>query len=196
MLKFCSDGSLDEGICPVTGSINDYISCTCPRIIVQPHWTADQDVFNLWCMTYVCMSHVLHEHMSKFNYKDSLTRNGNCHAKCSQDVVKSKYLDILFCGTLLYFLSWSKPPQIKFQKYLLETYWGSTFAVASSRTKILLFLIIARARHTNCRWPALKLLPPSFTKKFKPLTDSFNSTCNYRKHDKYFNVKIGIDLWM
>ena len=32
----------------------------------------------------------------------------------------------------------------------------STAAVASSRTKILLFLSRARARHTNWRWPTLK----------------------------------------
>ena len=36
---------------------------------------------------------------------------------------------------------------------------GSTLAVASSSTKILFLLTIALARHSNCFWPALKLLP-------------------------------------
>ena len=33
--------------------------------------------------------------------------------------------------------------------------WGSTFAVASSSIKIRLFLNIALAKHTSCRWPTL-----------------------------------------
>lgn len=39
------------------------------------------------------------------------------------------------------------------------TYWGSTLAVASSRTRIRFFLKIARAKQSNCRCPTLKLLP-------------------------------------
>ena len=43
------------------------------------------------------------------------------------------------------------------------THIRSTFAVASSITRILFFLNNALARHINCRWPTLKLEPPSDT---------------------------------
>ena len=39
----------------------------------------------------------------------------------------------------------------------------STLAVASSKTKILLFLSKVLARQNNCLCPTLKLLPPSLT---------------------------------
>lgn len=44
---------------------------------------------------------------------------------------------------------------------LLDTNLWSTFAVASSITKMRLCLRIARARHTSCRWPTLKFEPDS-----------------------------------
>lgn len=43
-----------------------------------------------------------------------------------------------------------------------------TAAVASSKTKILVFLSRARARQTNCLWPIDKLSPPSAISWFKP----------------------------
>ena len=46
---------------------------------------------------------------------------------------------------------------------LYHTYIRSTFAVASSITRILFLLSNALARHINCRWPTLKLEPPSNT---------------------------------
>ena len=39
----------------------------------------------------------------------------------------------------------------------------STAAVASSRTKILVFLRMARARQTSCLWPTERFEPPSST---------------------------------
>ena len=39
----------------------------------------------------------------------------------------------------------------------------STAAVASSRTKILVFLRMARARQTSCLWPTERFEPPSTT---------------------------------
>mmetsp|Transcript_22585 Transcript_22585/g.38586 ORF Transcript_22585/g.38586 Transcript_22585/m.38586 type:complete len:259 (-) Transcript_22585:1086-1862(-) len=39
----------------------------------------------------------------------------------------------------------------------------STLAVASSRHRILASLRMARVRHSSCRWPTLKLPPPSAT---------------------------------
>ena len=44
----------------------------------------------------------------------------------------------------------------------------STFAVASSMTRILLFLNIALARHTSCFCPMLKLLPASVISASRP----------------------------
>lgn len=64
------------------------------------------------------------------------------------------------------------------------TYLWSTLAVASSITSILLFCRIARARHTNCRWPTLKLDPDSVNRASKPPFKlhivSFNWTCVYK----------------
>ena len=61
------------------------------------------------------------------------------------------------------------------------TYIRSTFAVASSITRILFLLNSALARHINCRWPTLKLQPPSDTSASNPLskltTTSFSWTC-------------------
>lgn len=42
---------------------------------------------------------------------------------------------------------------------LWETYCASTFAVASSRTKMVFFFKIARAKHNICRCPLLKFPP-------------------------------------
>ena len=60
------------------------------------------------------------------------------------------------------------------------TYIRSTFAVASSITRILFLLNSALARHINCLWPTLKLEPPSDTSASNPLskfvTASFNWT--------------------
>ena len=60
------------------------------------------------------------------------------------------------------------------------TYIRSTFAVASSITRILFLLNSALARHINCRWPTLKLQPPSDTSASNPLskltTTSFSCT--------------------
>ena len=50
------------------------------------------------------------------------------------------------------------------------TYIRSTFAVASSITRILFPLNSALARHINCRWPTLKLEPPSDTSASNPLS--------------------------
>ena len=50
------------------------------------------------------------------------------------------------------------------------TYTRSTFAVASSITRILFFLNSALARHINCRWPTLKLEPLSDTSASNPLS--------------------------
>jgi hypothetical protein len=61
------------------------------------------------------------------------------------------------------------------QLYYLH-HLGSTLAVASSKTNILLLLRIALARHSNCLWPKLKLLPPSDTTKSKLEMFSFSST--------------------
>ena len=36
-----------------------------------------------------------------------------------------------------------------------------TFEVASSRMRILAFCSRARAMHSSCRWPVLRLAPPS-----------------------------------
>ena len=49
-------------------------------------------------------------------------------------------------------------------------YIRSTFAVASSTTRILFLLSSALARHINCRWPTLKLEPPSDTSASNPLS--------------------------
>ena len=60
------------------------------------------------------------------------------------------------------------------------THIRSTFAVASSITRILFLLNSALARHINCRWPTLKLEPPSDTSASNPLSKfaitSFNCT--------------------
>jgi len=56
---------------------------------------------------------------------------------------------------------------IKFLK-TVSTYIGSTFAVASSMTRILFLLNSVLAKHINCRWPTLKLEPPSDTSAFNP----------------------------
>lgn len=56
------------------------------------------------------------------------------------------------------------------------THFGSTLAVASSSTKILLFLMMARARHRSWRCPTLKLDPPSDTLWFSPAGSS-STTC-------------------
>ena len=60
------------------------------------------------------------------------------------------------------------------------TYIRSTFAVASSITRILFLLNSALARHINCLWPTLKLEPPSDTSAsnllFKFAITSFNWT--------------------
>lgn len=52
--------------------------------------------------------------------------------------------------------------------FLYYFYCGSTLAVASSNTRILLFRTIALAKHTNCLWPTLKLDPPSDIFEFRP----------------------------
>ena len=49
-------------------------------------------------------------------------------------------------------------------------YIRSTFAVASSIIRILFLLSRALARHINCRWPTLKLEPPSDTSASNPLS--------------------------
>ena len=60
----------------------------------------------------------------------------------------------------------------------------STLAVASSRTRILLLRRRALARHTNWRWPTLKLDPCSITSALRPpsicSTTSFSWTCNWK----------------
>ena len=53
---------------------------------------------------------------------------------------------------------------------ILLTHIRSTFAVASSITRILFLLNSALARHINCRWPTLKLEPPSDTSDSNPLS--------------------------
>lgn len=58
----------------------------------------------------------------------------------------------------------------------IHTHCGSTLAVASSSTSILLFLIMARARHKSWRCPTLKLDPPSDTLWLSPAGSSF-TTC-------------------
>lgn len=60
-----------------------------------------------------------------------------------------------------YFLS-------KHKFYIFSFYCGSTLAVASSSTRILLFRTIALAKHTNCLWPTLKLDPPSDIFELRP----------------------------
>lgn len=59
-----------------------------------------------------------------------------------------------------------------------NTYSGSTLAVASSSTRILLFLRMALAKQINCRWPTLKLLPLAKTSVCSPAGPvmSFSST--------------------
>lgn len=47
-------------------------------------------------------------------------------------------------------------------------YSASTLAVASSSTRILFSRIMALAKHNNCLWPTLKLLPPSNISVFRP----------------------------
>lgn len=63
-----------------------------------------------------------------------------------------------------------------------STYCGSTLAVASSMTSILLLRTMARARHTSCLCPTLRLLPPSDITPLSPpaksWTTSFSSTCH------------------
>lgn len=53
------------------------------------------------------------------------------------------------------------PTSVTSQRNWTLTNLWSTFAVASSITKIRLWLKIARARHTSCRWPTLKFEPDS-----------------------------------
>ncbi len=54
-----------------------------------------------------------------------------------------------------------------------QFYLWSTLAVASSMTRILLFLSMALARHTNCLCPTLNLLPPSPASISKPSDTDF-----------------------
>jgi hypothetical protein len=63
----------------------------------------------------------------------------------------------------------------------MGTYSGSTLAVASSNTRILLLRSMALAKHINCLCPTLKLLPPSWTFKSKLVTADFKSTCGMRQ---------------
>lgn len=63
-----------------------------------------------------------------------------------------------------------------------NTYCGSTFAVASSKTKIFFFRRMARAKQMSWRWPTLKLLPCAAISVSKPIAlpvISFSSiSCN------------------
>ena len=61
------------------------------------------------------------------------------------------------------------------------TYIMSTFAVASSITRILFLLNSALARHINCLWPTLKLEPPSDTSASNPLSKfaTLSFSCTY-----------------
>ena len=60
-----------------------------------------------------------------------------------------------------------------------DIYFGSTLAVASSRTNILFFLMIALAKQTNCLWPTDRLDPPSHISAFKPLDNPSMALVNW-----------------
>ena len=53
----------------------------------------------------------------------------------------------------------------------------SMAAVASSRSKILLWRIKARAKHKSCLWPTLKLDPPSDTTASSSLPGELAPSC-------------------
>lgn len=71
----------------------------------------------------------------------------------------------------------------------------STLAVASSRTRILLLLSRALARHTSWRWPTLKLAPPSVTCACSPpsssSTTAFSCTCGWQGHHRLAGGGLG-----
>lgn len=100
-------------------------------------------------------------------------------------------LVILFLETFNCLFSCQKLWNVKY----LGTDWGSTLAVASSSTSILLFLKIALAKHTSCRCPILRFEPPSEILAWSPcdisLTASFNSTWKYMRHYRWYLASIG-----
>ena len=55
----------------------------------------------------------------------------------------------------------------------------STLAVASSTTRILLCLRIARAKQTSCRWPTLKFEPASASCVCRPLGSSSTASFSW-----------------
>ena len=69
--------------------------------------------------------------------------------------------------------------KVQASKCNLKTYFGSTLAVASSRTKILFFFKIALAKQTNCLCPTDKLDPPSFIFTSKPSLNSSIALVNW-----------------
>ena len=74
-------------------------------------------------------------------------------------------------------------------------YWtnfGSTFAVASSRIKILFFLRMALAKQTNCLCPTDRFDPPSLIFVSKP---SFNSSMGLLKWAWFRASQISTSLY-
>ena len=76
---------------------------------------------------------------------------------------------------------------------IVFTHIRSTFAVASSITRILFLLNNALAKHINCRWPTLKLEPPSDTSasnpSSKPKITCSSCTCGRYSYLMYKVVK-------
>ena len=63
-------------------------------------------------------------------------------------------------------------------------YLGSTLAVASSITRMRFFLRMARARHTSCLWPTLKLEPDSASTVSILLGSSSTAALSWTWRDK------------
>uniref|UniRef100_A0A6B0TUV6 Putative secreted protein n=1 Tax=Ixodes ricinus TaxID=34613 RepID=A0A6B0TUV6_IXORI len=69
------------------------------------------------------------------------------------------------CAIVMTVVNWNSARVVSFTRRSVSK---STDDVASSRTRTLLCLSRARARHTSCLCPALKLSPPSAMSQSRP----------------------------
>ena len=86
---------------------------------------------------------------------------------------------------------------VRMVRWISASVCGSTFAVASSNIRTLLFRRTARARQTSWRCPTLKFEPRSRTRQSRPLPDvtiaSRSSTYKYTYQNIIITVSIGFN---
>ena len=87
--------------------------------------------------------------------------------------------------SMIVFIRWAIVSMVQSRNTLRMVAWmsssvaGSVFAVASSRTKILLSLRMALARQISCFWPTLKLDPLSITVESRPPSSSLTACSSW-----------------